>query len=80
MERCGLVDTVQMTKAVRNLEIMAYWVEYNVRLFVLGNRIVQKDTGDLKTGCYKEKGKLFQCPYQREQNILGLNWRWKDLV
>lgn len=40
MERCGLVDTVQMTKVVRNLEIMAYWVEYNVRLFVLGNRIV----------------------------------------
>lgn len=33
-----------------------------------------------QTGCYKEKGKPFQCPYQREQNILGLNWRWKDLV
>lgn len=55
MERCGLVNTVQMTKAVRNLDIMAYWVEYNVKLFVLGNRIVQKDRGDLKQAATKKR-------------------------
>lgn len=34
----------------------------------------------LQIGGYKEKSKLFQCPYQRDQNVIGLNWRWKDLV